>query len=108
MCWQNGKTFDLPGQTGAMMGIRQVGKARDFVECCKGSTVLSLCESGIGSNPVSTTMTPAFVGSSPTSPAYIAPLCNRYSTAPFQGVNPGSSPGGVTCWRGAIGSAGDL
>lgn len=34
MCWQNGKTFDLPGQTGAMMGIRQVGKARDFVKYC--------------------------------------------------------------------------
>lgn len=40
MCWQNGKTFDMPGQTGAMMGIRQVGKARDFVESYKGIITL--------------------------------------------------------------------
>ena len=57
------------GFAAILLGIRQVGKARDFIECCNGSTVLSLCESGIGSNPISMTMTPAFVGSSPTSPA---------------------------------------
>ena len=57
-----------------------MAKARDFIECCNGSTVLSLCESGIGSNPISMTMTPAFAGSSPASPAKYGELVELADT----------------------------